>query len=73
MKVRNNKELTRANKIFTDREEPRSAFWKVYESFRHKISSEDDIHVLTYYGIGGIGKTSLLKRSLVVALPFTLS
>ena len=62
MKVRKNKELYRANKVFTDREEPKSAFWKVYESFRHKISSEEDIHVLTYYGIGGIGKTSLLKQ-----------
>ena len=52
-----------ATREFTDREEPRAAFWKEYEAVKAEIlSGECNVHVLTYYGIGGIGKTSLLKK-----------
>lgn len=54
-------EIEKASKIFTDREEPRAAFWKKYELLKDEQAKED-VHVLTYYGIGGIGKTSLLKK-----------
>lgn len=51
----------KANKIFTDREEPRKAFWDEYTNFCRNFG-EDKITVLTYYGIGGIGKSELLKK-----------
>lgn len=49
----------KAEKIFTDREEPRAAFWKSYEEISKDI---ENFKVLTYYGIGGIGKTTLMTK-----------
>lgn len=46
-----------AEDLFTDREEPRKAFWDLYNSMK-----PGEYSVLTYYGVGGIGKTSLLKK-----------
>ena len=46
-----------AEDIFTDREEPRAAFWNVYNGMQ-----SGDYEVLNYYGVGGIGKTTLLKK-----------
>ena len=62
MKVRKQKEIPAANRIFTDREEPREAFWKNYRRCEQELCADAEIHVLTYYGIGGIGKSSLLKK-----------
>lgn len=63
MKVRKRNDNTlKANKIFTDREEPRAAFWKNYNLLKDNLTNDADIKVLTYYGIGGIGKSSLLKK-----------
>ncbi|MBQ9097267.1 MAG: hypothetical protein IJY55_02595 [Clostridia bacterium] len=62
MKVRTGKQLEKATRVFTDREEPRAAFWKKYEEVQKEISGDNNIHVLTYYGIGGIGKSTLLKK-----------
>lgn len=63
MKVRKQKSTPLANRIFTDREEPRAAFWKNYEICKQNLSQEDsEIRVLHYYGIGGIGKSCLLKQ-----------
>ena len=63
MKVRKQKGTPLANRIFTDREEPRAAFWKNYEICKQNLSQEDsEIRVLHYYGIGGIGKSCLLKQ-----------
>ena len=47
------------NKEFTDRDKARKLFWEWY-----KKSSEnmDDFFVLSYYGIGGIGKSSLVNK-----------
>ena len=46
-----------AEELFTDREEPRKAFWNLYDSML-----EGQSEVMTYYGVGGIGKTSILKK-----------
>ena len=54
-------ERKHATKIFTDREEPRQAFWKNYFLFKERMN-EGNICVLSYYGIGGIGKSALLKK-----------
>ena len=50
----------RAQRIFTDREEPRHAFDVLYEKAVKEREAEN-CYVLSYYGRGGIGKTSLLK------------
>jgi len=46
-----------ANDLFTDREEPRKAFWDVYNSM-----VPGDYTAIAYYGVGGIGKTTLLRK-----------
>ena len=46
-----------AEEMFTDREEPRAAFWDVYDKI-----PQGEYDVIHYYGIGGIGKTTLLKQ-----------
>jgi len=58
------KQLIKANKIFTDRVEPRKAFWDTYFSYKNNMDTGigNDIKLLTYYGIGGIGKTTLLHK-----------
>lgn len=48
----------KAEKIFTDRVEPRAAFDKMLEELKQNI---EEMYVLSYYGIGGIGKTKLLE------------
>ena len=57
MKVKSKRQVLQANKIFTDREEPRASFWKNYERCKNNMNGDGEIRVLTYYGIGGIGKT----------------
>ena len=53
----------KASRIFTDREEPRAAFRRQYEKIKNEISAGDsEIHILSYYGIGGIGKSKLLEK-----------
>lgn len=46
-----------AENIFTDREEPRRAFWNVYNEM-----GPGDFEIVDYYGVGGAGKTTLLKK-----------
>ena len=52
-----NTEYLTAEELFTDREEPRKAFWDMYNSMEKGCSD-----VITYYGTGGIGKTRLLEQ-----------
>ena len=47
----------RAEHIFTDREEPRGAFWAAYARV---ASDPGSVEAISYYGVGGIGKSSLL-------------
>ncbi len=51
----------KAIKIFTDRTEPQLAFKNKYNKLKSGESA-DEPHVLTFYGVGGIGKTELLKK-----------
>lgn len=46
-----------AEEMFTDREEPRAAFWEIYNNIQR-----GEYEIIHYYGIGGIGKTTLLKQ-----------
>ncbi|MBR5868879.1 MAG: tetratricopeptide repeat protein [Clostridia bacterium] len=65
MKVRSksNAPTIRAARVFTDREEPRKSFWKKYNQAAEELAGEEsNVRVLTYYGIGGIGKSSLLRK-----------
>lgn len=48
-----------AERIFTDREEPRRAFWAAYDRVNAEPGS---VEAVSYYGVGGIGKTSLLLQ-----------
>ncbi|RLL46908.1 tetratricopeptide repeat protein [Oceanobacillus piezotolerans] len=60
-------------KKFTDREEPRKVFRDTLN--RMKQSSNDTYEVIMYYGVGGIGKTSLqnqLKQELLEFEPNAL-
>ncbi len=54
---RQSRETVNAMQLFTDREDPQEAFERklaIINEFRHDASG-----VICYYGIGGIGKTSL--------------
>ncbi|MBR2801267.1 MAG: tetratricopeptide repeat protein [Erysipelotrichaceae bacterium] len=48
-----------AHLLFTDREEPRKAFW---QTLRKLEETPDSHQIITYYGEGGIGKTWLLNE-----------
>ncbi|MCR5425257.1 MAG: tetratricopeptide repeat protein [Lachnospiraceae bacterium] len=48
-----------ASELFTDRTEPQKAFWEKYNGLN---TAQGLIDVIHYYGVGGIGKTSLLKK-----------
>lgn len=62
MKIRKKAERPQAGRIFTDREEPRNSFWKNYDLAKKDMTGDGEVHVLSYYGIGGIGKSSLLRK-----------
>ena len=52
-----------AANIFVDRNEPRATFWKTYETYCKMHSQQPNYaQVLAYYGMGGVGKTALLKK-----------
>lgn len=66
--LKNSLNRPNATDIFTDREEPRATFWKHFKQITDDIAAGeyDDgnrfpqpIH---YYGVGGQGKTTLLKK-----------
>ncbi|OCA87730.1 hypothetical protein A8F94_07720 [Bacillus sp. FJAT-27225] len=46
----------KANRVFTDRNEPRKLYWNTYEKLKN---DEEIFKVLAFYGMGGIGKTKL--------------
>ncbi|WP_047984189.1 hypothetical protein [Ornithinibacillus californiensis] len=49
-----------ATKTFTDRELPREVFFNHLHSMNERL--HEDYDVIVYYGVGGIGKTSLQKQ-----------
>src|SRR5690625_2519244 len=53
----------KATKQFTDREEPRKVFWEKYNQMLNNMeNNKNPIQVISYYGFGGIGKSSLLHK-----------
>ena len=46
-----------ANKEFTDRDEPRKAFWQRYAKMCIEGST-----IISFYGAGGVGKSALLEK-----------
>ena len=49
--------------IFVDRNEPRATFWKTFDTYCKEHSQNPlYVQVLAYYGMGGVGKTALLKK-----------
>lgn len=53
----------RALELFTDRIEPQKVFNRHYDSLFEEIKAlEINTHVIYFYGIGGIGKTTLLNK-----------
>ena len=62
MKIVSHSQQPKGGRKFTDREGPRAAFWKKYNQVKAELREESNVHVLTYYGVGGIGKSSLLKQ-----------
>ena len=52
----------KAIKEFTDREEPRKVFWDKYNKIANEMNVANPIQVISYYGFGGIGKSSLLHK-----------
>ncbi|MGV9764076.1 hypothetical protein [Micromonospora tulbaghiae] len=58
---------TQASNLFTDREAESQAFKSALAAFRQMLDQDDDIgperrNVLTFYGLGGVGKTALSER-----------
>ncbi|XVU23345.1 hypothetical protein ACQPZJ_39770 [Actinoplanes sp. CA-054009] len=56
-----------AGELFTDRESESQAFRSTLSRFRRMLDSDDEVgaarhNVLTFYGMGGIGKTALSER-----------
>ena len=67
MKLRRFSARPKATRIFTDREEPRESFWNTYDYLDDLIKNDPEkceATVLSYYGIGGVGKTKLLQKLL---------
>ncbi len=52
----------RAQKVFTDRVEPRAVFSDSISSFIPESRNYKPSEIIVYYGKGGIGKTALLKK-----------
>lgn len=58
-----NTKLIRATKIFSDRMTSRKSFWRKYLDAKKNILDQSlNVSVLTYYGLGGIGKSKLLFK-----------
>lgn len=56
-------EEQKAQREFTDREEPRETFWKLHRLLREDMEQgRPQVHVLNYYGFGGIGKSRLCQK-----------
>ncbi len=61
-KFAKNNNSFKAQKIFTDRVEPREVFSKSIASFASEGNDNKPSEIIVYYGKGGIGKTALLRK-----------
>ncbi|RDW19692.1 hypothetical protein [Oceanobacillus chungangensis] len=64
-----------ASKKFTNREGPRAVFSNTLKDIKMRGLTDDNFDVIMYYGVGGIGKTSLqsqLKKDLLELEPNAL-
>lgn len=61
-KIMRKQEIVRATRKFTDREQPRQVFFDKYDALKQQLPDVDEIYVITYYGVGGIGKSTLLRK-----------
>lgn len=59
MKIRKNKNDIKFKTLFTNREDAKKFFWDNYQLCK---STPEDIHVIQFSGIGGIGKSALLNN-----------
>ncbi|HKX29148.1 MAG TPA: hypothetical protein VJ302_15745 [Blastocatellia bacterium] len=57
-----NKRRLFASKEFTDREIPREIFQRAVEELERTARKDREYKVLVYYGVGGVGKSSLQKQ-----------
>lgn len=63
MDIMTERDMSVATRAFADRVEPRAAFWReLYRVGEEKVRGQKKVHVLSYYGMGGIGKSCLLKK-----------
>ena len=51
-----------ATRKFTDRTEPQAAFQNAYLDLASRMPGSNNSQILTYYGMGGIGKSTLLEK-----------
>ena len=51
-----------ASKKFTNREGPRNLFIDTLKRIKKRDRDMEDFDVMMYYGVGGIGKTSLQNQ-----------
>jgi translation initiation factor RLI1 len=58
-KFKKNNKTFRATKIFTDRQEPKDVFKESLNAFLSNLKKGE---IIVYYGVGGIGKTKLIKE-----------
>lgn len=63
MEIKTDEQVGQVVRAFADRVEPRAAFWKeLFKVGEEKARGQKNVHVLSYYGMGGIGKSCLLKK-----------
>jgi|GEM_PF-3214954 len=55
-------EIDKAKELFTDRKGPQAVFKDNIIELSASLASEPEVKVVTFYGHGGIGKTSLCKE-----------
>jgi hypothetical protein len=50
------------DKEFTNRDTQRRAFLSLVDGLANNLENKDECRVVVYYGVGGVGKSSLLKQ-----------
>lgn len=61
IKIENRSQLEIKYGKFVDREKERQQFWNQYDSLC-EMSDEWNVTVFDYYGMGGVGKSQILKK-----------